>query len=134
MAWPNHMHHSVARAWFATHSLAGWATCGITESGFVRVSSNPALVHAASPAEALGILDRMHQLVGHEFLEDDVSLATSPCVDRARILSYRQVTDAHLLAVARRHGCRLATLDAALVRILGRGDDDPSIVVLSASD
>lgn len=42
LAWPNHVHHQAALGWFQRNQAAGWATCPLTESGFVRVSSNSA--------------------------------------------------------------------------------------------
>jgi len=38
LAWPNHVHHERAQAWFSSSRDQGWATCPVTESGFVRVS------------------------------------------------------------------------------------------------
>ncbi len=35
MAWPNHVHHRAVRAWFKEYESRGWATCPLTESGFV---------------------------------------------------------------------------------------------------
>ncbi|MGH9896422.1 MAG: type II toxin-antitoxin system VapC family toxin, partial [bacterium] len=40
LAWPNHVHHQAAVKWFLTNQSGGWATSPLTESGFVRVSSN----------------------------------------------------------------------------------------------
>ena len=37
LAWPNHVHHDAARSWFAESRATGWATCPVTEAGFVRV-------------------------------------------------------------------------------------------------
>jgi len=130
LAWPNHVHHEAARRWFEGNASPGWATCPLTESGFVRVSSNPVVPHAVTPSEALALLGRLRELEGHTFLDDGVSLAASPHVDRGRIVSHRQVTDAHLLAVARRHRARLATLDRGLQRALARGEDDPAVVLI----
>lgn len=132
LAWPNHVHHDVARRWFLESSPSGWATCPPTESGFVRVSSNPAVPYAVTPADAMSLLARLRYVEGHEFLDDDVSLVASPHVDRGRIVSHRQVTDAHLLAIARRHRARLATLDVGLRRALSRGQDDDAVIVISA--
>jgi len=41
LAGDSHVHHTAIRSWFASNSKQGWATCPITESGFVPVSSNP---------------------------------------------------------------------------------------------
>ena len=39
---PEHIHHETAHDWFADESSHGWATCPVTENGFVRVLANPA--------------------------------------------------------------------------------------------
>jgi predicted nucleic acid-binding protein len=41
LPWPNHVHHRAARVWFDREAGAGWASCPITQLGFVRVPSNP---------------------------------------------------------------------------------------------
>lgn len=42
LAWPNHQHHGTAQRWFKREAPRGWATCALTQLGFVRLSSNPA--------------------------------------------------------------------------------------------
>jgi predicted nucleic acid-binding protein len=54
---------------------------------------------------------------GHAFLVDDVSIGDA---DFPRVSGHRQVTDAHLLTLARRRGTRIVTFDAALAT-LGEG-------------
>lgn len=122
LAWPNHVHHEAALAWFERHQAEGWATCSVTQSGFVRVSSNKAVLpEAKTPQEALLLLRRITALSRHVFWVDDVALASSEHVEPSRLLGYRQVTDAHLLALALRHGGRLATLDAGVRELVPRG-------------
>jgi toxin-antitoxin system PIN domain toxin len=41
LAWDSHVHRARIREWFASHATTGWATCPVSENGFVRVSSNP---------------------------------------------------------------------------------------------
>jgi toxin-antitoxin system PIN domain toxin len=82
LAWPNHVHHQPALAWFQRHHSAGWATCPVTESGFVRVSSNVASVpEARTPREAILLLRRIVAFPHHEFWQDDVSFAASVPLD-----------------------------------------------------
>lgn len=38
---PVHVHHEGASQWFVDASARGWATCPLTENGFVRILSNP---------------------------------------------------------------------------------------------
>lgn len=111
LAWDAHVHHAAVRAWFAASAAAGWATCPVTESGFVRVSSNPkVLASAISVEQARAVLRALRGHAGHRFLNDDVSLAD---LEIPRLIGHRQVTDAHLLALARRNDTRLLTFDAA---------------------
>lgn len=68
LAFPNHVHHVVAHAWFDVHHSGGWATTPMTETGFVRVSSNQRVIAPAqTPRTALAVLARMCALPGHEF-------------------------------------------------------------------
>jgi len=120
LAWDSHVHHAAIRAWFADEPPGGWATCPVTESGFVRVSSNRrALPHALSVQAARDVLAAMRLAPGHRFLPDDVSITDA---DVPPMSGHRQVTDAHLLTLARRHGTRLVTFDAGLAE-LARGRD-----------
>lgn len=120
LAWDSHIHHVRIREWFAANAARGWATCPITESGFVRVSTNPKVL--PSPigiADARRVLSALRATEGHRFLVDDVSLVDA---DVPSMVGHRQVTDAHLLALARRRGVRLVTFDTAIVA-LGEGRD-----------
>ena len=119
LAWPNHVHHGAARAWFEEHRESGWATCTITEAGFVRVSCTPAVVRrTVTPLEAITVLEGLVRLGSHAFWPLDRSLVDLPETIRARLQGYRQVTDAVLLAAALDRGGRLATLDERLGRLL----------------
>jgi hypothetical protein len=37
LAWCNHIHHEDARRWFARKGAAGFRTCPISQTGFVRI-------------------------------------------------------------------------------------------------
>ncbi|HEY7054157.1 MAG TPA: TA system VapC family ribonuclease toxin [Mycobacterium sp.] len=120
LAWDSHIHHVRIREWFADNAENGWATCPITESGFVRVSANPRVL--ASPigiGDAQAVLAALRAHGGHHFLSDDVSQVDG---DLPKVAGYRQVTDAHLLTLARRHSVRLVTFDAAAAALGQRKD------------
>jgi toxin-antitoxin system PIN domain toxin len=120
LAWDSHVHHATMRTWFAANRAAGWATCPITESGFVRVSSNPKVLPSPIGVEAArAVMSALRAADGHRFLADDVSITDA---DVPRMSAYRQVTDAHLLTLARRHDARLVTFDAGVLA-LADGDD-----------
>ncbi|CAN5176386.1 type II toxin-antitoxin system VapC family toxin [soil metagenome] len=115
LAWDSHVHHAPMRTWFAANRASGWATCPITESGFVRVSSNPKVLPSPiGVATARDVLSLLRAVDGHRFLADDVSLADR---DVPAIVGHRQVTDAHLLTLARRRGVRVLTFDAGMLAL-----------------
>jgi len=129
LAWPNHVHHRAALAWFRRHQAGGWATSPLTESAFVRVSSNKAIIpEARSPREAILLLRRITSLARHEFWQDDISFASFP--GDIPLVGHRQVTDAHLLMLAERRGGRLATLDGKIRALVPRGREAADILCL----
>ncbi len=119
LAWPNHVHHRLAHQWFARNATNGWATAPVTQAGFLRISSNPRVIEdARSPREALLALRKITSLPHHVFWPDDESLVTSPHFDALQMVGFRQVTDAHLVALALHHGGALATLDRGIPSLL----------------
>ena len=135
LAWPSHVQHEAALRWFREHQSSGWATCPVTQSGFVRVSSNRQVIpEAKSPQEAVGLLRRIVELSGHRFWEDDIAIATADEIEATRLLGYRQVTDAHLLALAIRRGGRLATFDGGIRELVPKDRSaEDAVCVLSRS-
>ena len=124
LVWDSHVHHTAAKAWFEAEASRGWASCSVSESGFVRVSSNPKVLPSPIGVEdAREVLRKLRSAPGHRFLADDVSITDS---DVPKLSGHRQVTDAHLLALARRRGVPLVTFDAGIAALA----DDPSGVVL----
>lgn len=123
LAWDSHIHHVAARAWFRAHARRGWATSPVTESGFVRVSSNPkALPAAISVTAAREVLRGLRSAPGHQFWVDDVSPTDD---DVPSLLGHRQVTDAQLLTLARRRGGAVLTFDTGLAAL---GGDDVELL------
>jgi len=119
LAWPNHVHHAEATSWFLRKAAGAFRTCPITQTGFVRISSNPSFAaDTVTPGEALALLDRIAKLPGHGFWPDDLP-AVEAFGGLPILATHRQVTDRYLLALAGAHDGVLATLDrgiAALVR------------------
>lgn len=126
LTWPNHVHHSAAIEWFSTHHQHGWATCPMTQSGFLRVSTNRGVIPDARPMpEAADVLGALTSLDGHAFWVDDVSLVDCREIDVSTLSGYRQLTDAHLVALAMRRGGALVTFDQRIRALAPR----PSAVV-----
>jgi uncharacterized protein len=119
LAWPNHSHHDAAHEWFAERTT-GWATTPITETGFVRVSSNGSvLATPARPIDAIEHLSRLRAMTGHSFWSDGVEGVVGSELDATRVLGHRQVSDAHLVAIAIANDGTLATFDKGIRSLVG---------------
>jgi toxin-antitoxin system PIN domain toxin len=134
LAWPTHVHHDAAHQWFEEQAASDWATCPLTQSGFVRVSSNSkTILEAKSPREAIQVLDLMLAHPRHVFLADDVSIADRHVIAIDKLVGYRQVTDMHLLGIALKNGARLVTLDRNIANLVPPGFDKETAVTLITS-
>ena len=111
LLWPSHARHEIAVHWFARHRTKGWATCPLTEAGFVRIVSNTAFSRdAVTPREAAGLLAANTEARDHRFWQDDLPFVQSVTFAGLRLVGHQQVTDAYLLGLALRQGGVLATL------------------------
>jgi toxin-antitoxin system PIN domain toxin len=110
----DHVDHAKARDWLASEITSGWASCPITENGFVRVVSQPAYPSPITPAEAITLFAHAADTAHHSFWPNATSIADDTAVDRRQILGHRQVTDVCLLATAVANGGRLVTLDRTI--------------------
>ena len=129
LAWPQHVHHGLAHHWLSRLAGAKWATCPLTQLGFVRISSNPKIIaEAVSPRAAAQALGRITSQPAHLFWPDDIALAGLPSFDSTAFSGHRQVTDAYLIELARHHKGRLATLDRSVPGLLASAADRARLV------
>jgi toxin-antitoxin system PIN domain toxin len=120
LLWPAHEHHEAAHRWFGRRVTAPWATCSLTQLGFVRIVSNPAFSRdALSPVEAVSLLGENLAHPAHQFWGDSLQVPAAVKDLEARLHGYRQLTDAYLLALAYRQKGVLATFDRGLRTIAG---------------
>src|SRR5690242_2072517 len=108
-----HVHHARARQWFQSQAAAGWASCPLTQNGFVRIISQPAYPQPISTADAISLLHAATSTNLHAFWAADISLLDPAVLDRSRVHGPRQLTDLYLLALAVQRGGCLATFDTA---------------------
>jgi len=126
----DHVDHAAARAWLSSEIELGWASCALTENGFVRVMSQPRYPGAVSPLEASGRLRRATSTPYHAYWPCDLSLLDDTIFDRGRIHGPRQVTDAYLLALAVANQGRFVTFDRGVPITAVRDAGAEHIVVL----
>jgi toxin-antitoxin system PIN domain toxin len=125
-----HVHHDRARAWWKGHRSAGWASCPLTQNGFVRIISKPGYGRPVPLHTALSGLAAQLAQPGHEFWPDDISIADNRVFDRSHILGHNQIADLYLLALAVKHGGRLVTFDRRVPLRAVRGAEVRHLVVL----
>ena len=112
--WSDHIDHDRVVTWIARTAATKadvLMTSPIPQLGFVRVSVQRAnrQVSVAKASEVLsGMLDALGE--AHQFLPDDQAALQWPewCHGAGR------TTEAHLLALARAHDAKLATLDTGI--------------------
>jgi toxin-antitoxin system PIN domain toxin len=126
----DHIDHERAHAWLDTEIGSGWASCAITQNGFVRVISQLRYPSPISPSEAIDLLDRACSQPHHVFWPCDTSLLEAGSIDRTRLHGPRQVTDAYLLALATHHEGRFVTFDQAVPVTAVRGARPANLVAL----
>lgn len=101
-----HEHHEPAEEWFDAQSEV--LLCPTVEGELMRY-----LVRLGESAmTAAEVLRRWRDHAKVRFVPDDQSYAAA---DWAAVRGCRQITDTHLVCLARRHEARLATFDRALV-------------------
>jgi toxin-antitoxin system PIN domain toxin len=127
---PDHTMHAVARTWLASRGKDGWATCPITENGFVRIVSQPGYPNPVTVREGIAALRAIAAVESHEFWPCDVSLSAPDTVDTGRLIGSGQVTDAYLLALAKHQGGCLATFDRRIAAELVPGATPAHLVVI----
>lgn len=109
LAIKSHPQHARAKAWFETLTDTFY-TCSVTEGTFLRL--HMMLATDTTAAAAWNNLALIQSDPMHHFIEDGCSYAQ---VSNQGLQGHKQVTDAWLAQLARRHGARLATLDGGLV-------------------
>ena len=106
----DHSFHERVAGWLqreSAHRPKEVATCALTELAFVRILTQA--IYGYSVEDAKGALRKLKGIsdLDFTFLSDDQSISHLPSwVSRSH-----QVTDGHLVALAKKHGTALATLD-----------------------
>ena len=134
LLWPSHEHHVSARDWFVNRGRSKWATCPITQLGFVRLLSNPALSPDALTAqEAVELLAKNVNQPSHVFWPHRISVprALKPFISQA--VGHKQITDIYLLSLAAGQKSRLVTFDRGLTDFAAQAKLASHLELLSAS-
>lgn len=126
----DHVKHRPAINWHRAHRNDGWATCPITQNGYVRIMSRPTRPQPVRPIDAVLALQAQTASVDHEFWNDSIALTDPEVFDYDRLLGPNQITDAYLLALAVHNHGRLVTLDQAIPIGAVRNADPRHLIVV----
>jgi toxin-antitoxin system PIN domain toxin len=127
-----HQHHELAHDWFEDHRRHGWATCPITENGFVRLVTRPSFVNP--PHRAVDVVPRLTALRksgDHKFWPASLSLTDEGVFNLELIQGHKQLTDVYLLGLATANGGALATFDRSVHLRAVKGATKANLVVIS---
>jgi toxin-antitoxin system PIN domain toxin len=109
-----HIHHSRVMQWFSRSKDLRFATCAITQMGFVRVISQATYLNPIGLSQAFQAISRLASSPGHVWWPQHLQIHDKTVFDHSRIHGHRQLTDLMLLALAVQNKGRLVTLDAKL--------------------
>jgi toxin-antitoxin system PIN domain toxin len=110
LADADHEHHARARTFFATCNTPGWATCPLTENGFVRILGRPNYPKGpGSSAKARDLLNGLCTVPGHNFWPDEITLRNFTALPASK-----HITDHYLLGLAIHRQGQLATMDCRI--------------------
>jgi toxin-antitoxin system PIN domain toxin len=119
LAAEGHVHHAVARGWFATQPEASVAFCRITQMGLLRLLTNPSVMRRGprTIAQAWEIFARLRADGRLVFAvePDGVEPAWRQFMTHPGV-GPSSWTDAYLAAFAQTHSYSLVTFDAAFGR------------------
>jgi uncharacterized protein len=117
---PMHIHHESAHHWFVEKGQQAWATCPLTENGFIRIASHPNYPNRPGDVAAvLAIFRQLREAPGHRFWPDDISILQ--ILESDLIVTHAQITDVYLLGLAVHKRGKLATLDQRIPVAAVRG-------------
>jgi uncharacterized protein len=130
LLFPEHPQNRIVQDWFHKVRRRRWATCPITQSGFVRV----ACLYLGEPRKAVQLawnaLEEECKSADHEFLPVDANLCAVSLALRARMLGPKQMTDLVLVLTAKANEATLATLDSGIRELVLGTEYESSVLLL----
>jgi hypothetical protein len=119
---PEHVHRLRAERWFLSTGKNGFGVCPVTEVGFIRITTNPAMQAGRITLErAIATLQALRAHPGYHYwpiTEAESWVAVTACF-AARISGYQQITDAYLLGMAIKEDGVLVTFDRGIKYLAG---------------
>ncbi len=120
LLWPLHTEQAKVRTWFTARAAKSFATCSLTQAGFLRITTSPAIIgERFALSDARELLLAFSKQPGHIFWPTMIDFFEAAAPFERRMHGPKQITDAYLLGIAKHHGGKLATLDKAVKSLAG---------------
>jgi toxin-antitoxin system PIN domain toxin len=107
----DHVHHERAALWLEANIGQGWASCPLTQNGFLRIMGQAGYSSPQTLPVLTGMLRRSTATDHHTLWSDDISILDGSRFNHAHMHSPRQLTDLYLLALAVKNAGRLVSFD-----------------------
>jgi uncharacterized protein len=135
LTMPTHVHHNAAHDWFSHAKASGYATCQLTQLGFLRLSMQPAVVKIPLLfSDAMQVLEQITSSPGHSFWQQSSALTDIQREIQTCIHGHNQLADAVLLDLAIRNKGQLATFDRRIPKLLPPGSPFQSAITVTPSN
>jgi uncharacterized protein len=130
LLFPAHPQNRLVQGWFHKVRRRQWATCPITQAGFVRV----ACLYLGEPRRAVQLawdaLEEECKSPDHEFWPVSANLCAVDLPMRGRVLGPKQMTDLVLVLTAAANQASLATLDSGIRELVLGTEYESSVLLL----
>jgi toxin-antitoxin system PIN domain toxin len=132
LLWPSHAFHASALNWFLEHREEGWATCPLTEIGFLRVVTNPVFSPDAPDfGNAIEMLTASKQESRfHRFWPASIPCEEVASIFGERVSGHKQIPDVYLLSLAMHHGGKLLTFDRRILHLAPEGSAERAALTI----
>lgn len=112
-----HIGHDKAHTWFEQCKDLAWATCPMTENGFLRVFTQTQYPNnLTGVSDTLFLLENLIQTYSktHHYWSDIVSMRDKTLFDPKIMRGHKQITDVYLLGLCQSNGATFVTLDTGI--------------------
>jgi len=122
LASDRHIHHELAREWFAEQRAGGTAFCRVTQMGFLRLLTNSRVMgdDVVSQRQAWGVYDHLTRVPRVVFAQEPADI--EPVWKKLTQSAYAATglwTDAYIAALALLHNFTVVSFDEGFRRIAG---------------
>lgn len=132
LAFPQHFSHQAAHNWFGKETDRLWATCPLTQAGFLRAASRALGGSHDAVRTALAGLEHDCRSPHHEFWPIETDLRDLSDSQRARLIGHNQVTDMQLLYLSYRRKGQLATFHQGIKELAAGTRYASSLLIIEA--